>query len=74
MNNDQKIDLILTKVQDIEKYLAGNDVRLEVLQAQNATAKKKIEELERNQYKAIGGLVILGMLATAFFSWLFKTH
>lgn len=74
MNNDQKLDLILKKVGEVEKYLAGNDVRIEILQKRADSHSGKIETLEKNQYKAIGALSLLGLSATAFFSWLFKTH
>ena len=72
MNDGQKLDEILNKVGNIEKYLAGNDVHIEILRNRADSHSKKIETLEKNQYKAIGGLTIIGMAGTAFFSYLFK--
>ena len=59
---------------EVKQYLAGNDVRIEILQKRADSHSGKITNLEKNQYKAIGGLSILGLFATAFFSWLFKSH
>lgn len=72
MKDSEKLDQILSKVGNIEQYLAGNDVHIDILQKTTDSHSTKIETLEKNQYKAIGGLSVLGVIGTALFSWIFK--
>ena len=74
MNAEQKLDLLLKEVGELKQYLAANDVRIETLQKRADSHSEKIEGLEKNQYKVLGGLSIVGLASTAFFSWIFKTR
>ena len=68
MNTEQKIDKIFDMVHaqnvEIAKFL--------VKQEQHDHIAKKVEKLESNQNKAIGGLTLFSAGMTGLFTWLFK--
>lgn len=73
MGSDEKLDLILSKVSKIQTDVAVGHERIFNLQKKVEVHETKIEIHEKNQNKFFGGISILGLLATAFFSWLFKS-
>lgn len=68
MNTEQKIDKIFDMVHSQNVELAKFMVKAE----QYDKNIKDVEQLKSNQNKAVGVLSVLGLGATAFFSWLFK--
>jgi hypothetical protein len=72
MSESDKIQAIYEGVQDLKVNLAKYEVRQDQHRTELDALRKETDELKKNQYKAIGGLTLLGLIATAFFTWLFK--
>ena len=70
------------KIDEILKILTAQNVDIAVIKEQlkeiekhdklHTEHKAKIEDLEKNQYRAIGALGVLGLLITFLGNWLAK--
>jgi hypothetical protein len=67
-----KEDQILNGIQEIKINLAEYKVYQKQQRKEIDFITKKVESHEKNQNKFFGWISALGILLTAFFSWLFK--
>ena len=68
MTTEQKLDKILDNQIVHGEKIAVINKQLEALVEHD----KRIVDLEKNQNRAVGALVIIGSLFTAFITWVFK--
>jgi hypothetical protein len=68
MTTEQKLDKILDNQILHGEKIAVINKQLESLVEHD----KRIVDLEKNQNRAVGALVIIGSLFTAFITWVFK--
>lgn len=72
MSESDKIQAILDGVQDIKLEIARIGVKQDQHRKEIDKLNKEVEDLKGNQNKAIGFLTLIGICATAIFTWIFK--
>lgn len=68
MTSEQKLDKIIDVQQGQNEKIAVMSEQLKTLLEHD----KRIEDLEKNQNRAVGALVIVGGIFSGFVAWLFK--
>jgi hypothetical protein len=72
MNQQEKIDAIYDIVVRLDKAVAINEIHVNQQRKELNTLTEKTENIEADRNKAYGFITLIGIVGTAFFTWLFK--